>query len=133
MFGFWDWVGGRYSVWGAVGLPLMLAIGPERFAEFLAGAHAMDRHFVDGAAAREPAGAARRSSAIWHRNVMGYASRAVLPYDQRLARLPAYLQQLDMESNGKSRRRSTARPCRAPPARSSGASPAPTASTPSTS
>ncbi len=100
VFGFWDWVGGRYSVWGAVGLPLMIAIGPERFAEFLGGAHAMDRHFAT-APLPENMPVLLGLVGIWHRNVMGYASRAVLPYDQRLARLPAYLQQLDMESNGK--------------------------------
>ena len=100
VFGFWDWVGGRYSVWSAVGLPVMIAIGPERFAEFLAGAHEMDRHF---ATAPLPANMPVLLGliGIWHRDVMGYPSRAVLPYDQRLARLPAYLQQLDMESNGK--------------------------------
>jgi glucose-6-phosphate isomerase len=100
VFGFWDWVGGRYSVWGAVGLPLMIAIGPERFEAFLAGAHAMDRHFAEAPLpANMPVLLALVG--IWHRNVMGYPTRAVLPYDQRLARLPAYLQQLDMESNGK--------------------------------
>ncbi len=100
VFGFWDWVGGRYSVWGAVGLPLMLAIGPTRFAEFLAGGHAMDRHFAEAPpAANMPVLLALVG--IWHRNACGYPTRAVLPYDQRLARLPAYLQQLDMESNGK--------------------------------
>ncbi|MBA3323782.1 MAG: glucose-6-phosphate isomerase [Rhodobacteraceae bacterium] len=100
VFGFWDWVGGRYSVWGAVGLPLMIAIGPDRFADFLAGAHDMDRHFAT-APLPENLPVLLALVGIWHRNVMGYASRAVLPYDQRLARLPAYLQQLDMESNGK--------------------------------
>ncbi len=100
VFGFWDWVGGRYSVWGAVGLPLMLAIGPERFGAFLAGAHDMDRHFAEAPlAANMPVLLALVG--IWHRNVCGYPTRAVLPYDQRLLRLPAYLQQLDMESNGK--------------------------------
>ncbi|HMQ94621.1 glucose-6-phosphate isomerase, partial [Amaricoccus sp.] len=100
VFGFWDWVGGRYSVWGAVGLPLMIAIGPERFGEFLAGAHAMDRHFAE---APLPANMPVLLGlvGIWHRDVMGYPTRAILPYDQRLGRLPAYLQQLDMESNGK--------------------------------
>jgi glucose-6-phosphate isomerase len=100
IFGFWDWVGGRYSVWSAVGLPVMLAIGPERFAEFLAGAHAMDEHFRTAPLAGNlPVLLALVG--IWHRNACGHASRAVLPYDQRLSRLPAYLQQLDMESNGK--------------------------------
>ncbi len=101
VFGFWDWVGGRYSVWGAVGLPLMIAIGAERFGEFLDGAHEMDRHFVE-APAPENMPLLLGLIGIWHRNVMGYPTRAILPYDQRLARLPAYLQQLDMESNGKS-------------------------------
>ena len=101
VFGFWDWVGGRYSVWGAVGLPLMIAIGPERFSEFLDGAHAMDRHFAT-APLPQNMPVLLGLVGIWHRNVMGYPSRAVLPYDQRLSRLPAYLQQLDMESNGKS-------------------------------
>jgi len=100
VFGFWDWVGGRYSVWGAVGLPVMLAIGPERFAEFLTGAHEMDRHFQT-APLPENMPVLLGMIGIWHRNVMGYPTRAVLPYDQRLLRLPAYLQQLDMESNGK--------------------------------
>jgi glucose-6-phosphate isomerase len=101
VFGFWDWVGGRYSVWGAVGLPLMIAIGPERFAEFLTGAWEMDRHFVEAPLARNMP-VLLGLAGVWHRNVMGYPTRAILPYDQRLARLPAYLQQLDMESNGKS-------------------------------
>ena len=100
VFGFWDWVGGRYSVWGAVGLPLMLAIGPERFAEFLTGAWEMDRHFVE-APLPQNMPVLLALVGVWHRDVMGYPTRAVLPYDQRLARLPAYLQQLDMESNGK--------------------------------
>jgi glucose-6-phosphate isomerase len=100
VFGFWDWVGGRYSVWGAVGLPLMIAIGPERFANFLGGAHEMDRHFAT-APLPENMPVLLGLVGVWHRNVMGYPSRAILPYDQRLARLPAYLQQLDMESNGK--------------------------------
>jgi glucose-6-phosphate isomerase len=101
VFGFWDWVGGRYSVWGAVGLPLMIAIGPERFAEFLTGAHAIDRHFATAPLASNMP-VLLGLVGIWHRNFCGYPTRAILPYDQRLARLPAYLQQLDMESNGKS-------------------------------
>ncbi|MCB1351518.1 MAG: glucose-6-phosphate isomerase [Rhodobacteraceae bacterium] len=100
VFGFWDWVGGRYSVWGAVGLPLMIAIGPENFVEFLRGAHEMDRHFAE-APLSQNLPVLLALVGIWHRNVCGYQSRAVLPYDQRLSRLPAYLQQLDMESNGK--------------------------------
>ena len=100
VFGFWDWVGGRYSVWGAVGLPLMIAVGPRNFAEFLTGAHEMDQHFLN-APLPENMPVLLGLVGIWHRNVMGYPTRAVLPYDQRLLRLPAYLQQLDMESNGK--------------------------------
>ncbi len=101
VFGFWDWVGGRYSVWGAIGLPVMIAIGPEDFAEFLTGAHDMDRHFQTAPLARNMP-VLLGLVGIWHRNAMGCQTRAILPYDQRLARLPAYLQQLDMESNGKS-------------------------------
>ncbi len=100
VFGFWDWVGGRYSVWGAVGLPVMIAVGPETFAEFLTGAFEMDRHFAE-APLPQNMPVLLGMIGIWHRNVCGYATRAVLPYDQRLLRLPAYLQQLDMESNGK--------------------------------
>ncbi|SEE32467.1 glucose-6-phosphate isomerase [Rhizobiales bacterium GAS188] len=100
VFGFWDWVGGRYSLWSAIGLPLMLAIGPERFVEFLAGGHAIDEHFrTQPAVSNMPV--LLGLLGIWHRDICGYPARAVLPYDQRLARLPAYLQQLDMESNGK--------------------------------
>jgi glucose-6-phosphate isomerase len=100
VFGFWDWVGGRYSVWSAVGLPLMIAVGPENFRAFLAGAHAMDRHFVE-APPEANLPVLLGLAGLWHRNVCGYGSRAILPYEQRLARFPAYLQQLDMESNGK--------------------------------
>ncbi|PKQ11924.1 MAG: glucose-6-phosphate isomerase [Alphaproteobacteria bacterium HGW-Alphaproteobacteria-1] len=100
VFGFGDYVGGRYSIWGPIGLPLMIAIGPERFTEFLQGAEAMDRHFRDAPlAANMPVMLAL--TGLWHRQALGFATRAVLPYDQRLARLPAYLQQLEMESNGK--------------------------------
>ena len=100
-FGFWDWVGGRYSVWSAIGLPVMLAIGPDRFGEFLAGAAAMDEHFRS-APLDQNMPVLLGLVGVWHRNVCGYPSRAIIPYDERLARLPAYLQQLDMESNGKS-------------------------------
>ena len=100
VFGFWDWVGGRYSVWGAVGLPVMIAIGRGAFAEFLTGAREMDQHFLN-APLPENMPVLLGLVGVWHRNVMGYPTRAVLPYDQRLLRLPAYLQQLDMESNGK--------------------------------
>ena len=100
VFGFWDWVGGRYSIWSAIGLPLMIAIGAEDFGRFLDGAHAMDTHFREA----EPAKNLPMLLGLigfYHRNVLGYPSRAILPYDQRLSRFPAYLQQLDMESNGK--------------------------------
>ncbi|MFG1282602.1 glucose-6-phosphate isomerase [Xanthobacter autotrophicus] len=100
MFGFWDWVGGRYSVWSAIGLPLMIAVGARRFEAFLDGAHAMDEHFRTAPLAQNLP-VLLGLIGVWHRNGMGYAARAVLPYAQRLARLPAYLQQLDMESNGK--------------------------------
>ncbi len=100
VFAFEDWVGGRYSLWGPVGLALMLAIGPARFGEFLEGAAAMDGHFRAAPLAKNlPVMLAL--TGIWHNQISGYRSRAVLPYDQRLARLPAYLQQLEMESNGK--------------------------------
>ncbi|WP_347267602.1 glucose-6-phosphate isomerase [Paracoccus sp. (in: a-proteobacteria)] len=100
VFGFEDWVGGRYSVWGPIGLSLMIAIGPEDFDRFLAGGAAMDRHFREvPPAANMPLILALVG--IWHHQVCGHATRAVLPYDNRLARLPAYLQQLEMESNGK--------------------------------
>jgi glucose-6-phosphate isomerase len=100
VFGFWDWVGGRYSLWSAVGLPVMLAIGPRHFGDMLDGAHAMDEHFRTAPLA-DNLPVLLGLVGIWHRNACGHATRAVLPYDQRLARLPAYLQQLDMESNGK--------------------------------
>ncbi|MBU2105473.1 MAG: glucose-6-phosphate isomerase [Alphaproteobacteria bacterium] len=100
VFGFWDWVGGRYSLWGAIGLPIMIAVGAENFRALLAGAHAMDEHFrsapLDG---NIPV--LLGLVGYWHRVVCGYPARAVIPYDQRLSRFPAYLQQLDMESNGK--------------------------------
>ena len=101
VFGFGDWVGGRYSVWGPVGLSLMLAIGTDAFSDFLEGGREMDGHFrsapFDG---NLPVLLALVG--IWHNQICGYSTRAVLPYDQRLLRLPAYLQQLEMESNGKS-------------------------------
>ncbi|MCA0400084.1 MAG: glucose-6-phosphate isomerase [Proteobacteria bacterium] len=100
-FGFWDWVGGRYSIWSSIGLPLMIAIGSAHFSRFLEGAGAMDRHFRDAPLA-ENLPVLLALVGIWHRNICGYPSRAIIPYDQRLARFPAYLQQLDMESNGKS-------------------------------
>ena len=100
IFGFWDWVGGRYSIWSAIGLPLMIAIGPNNFKHFLDGAHAMDEHFRTADAARNLP-LLMGLIGVWHRNICRHPARAVIPYDQRLARLPAYLQQLDMESNGK--------------------------------
>ncbi len=100
VFGFEDWVGGRYSVWGPIGLSLMLAIGPDNFDSFLQGGHDMDRHFQTASFAQNLP-VLLGLIGIWHNNICGYATRAVLPYDQRLLRLPAYLQQLDMESNGK--------------------------------
>ncbi|MDX5382426.1 MAG: glucose-6-phosphate isomerase [Rhodobacterales bacterium] len=100
VFGFEDWVGGRYSMWGPIGLSLMLAIGPDRFHQMLAGAAAMDAHFRQ-APLSENLPVLLALTGVWHRQVLGHASRAVLPYDQRLSRLPAYLQQLEMESNGK--------------------------------
>ncbi len=101
VFGFEDWVGGRYSVWGPIGLSLMIAIGPQAFRAFLRGGQAMDTHFR-AARPLENMPVMLALVGIWHNQGCGYASRAVLPYEQRLARLPAYLQQLEMESNGKS-------------------------------
>ncbi|WP_439273791.1 glucose-6-phosphate isomerase [Pseudochrobactrum sp. HB0163] len=101
IFGFWDWVGGRYSVWSSIGLPVMLAVGSERFKEFLAGARVMDEHFRT-APFEQNLPMILGAIGYWHREICGFGSRAVIPYDQYLARLPAYLQQLDMESNGKS-------------------------------
>ncbi|MGI9365303.1 MAG: glucose-6-phosphate isomerase [Rhizobiaceae bacterium] len=99
-FGFWDWVGGRYSVWSAIGLSVMLAVGPERFDEFLSGAHQVDQHFLN-APDEENMPLIMALIGVYHRNVCGYETHAVLPYDQHLHRFAAYLQQLDMESNGK--------------------------------
>ena len=131
VFGFGDYVGGRYSVWGPVGLALMIAIGPERFEDFLRGAEAMDQHFQT-ADPLDNMPLLLGLIGIWHHQGMGHGTRAVLPYDQRLARLPAYLQQLEMESNGKRVSMSAPRSA-APPVPSSGASREPTANTPFTS
>lgn len=99
-FGFWDWVGGRYSVWSAIGLPLAIAIGAQGFKEFLAGAHAMDEHFRSAPLARNlPVRLGLLD--VWYRNFHGFSSRSVAPYHSALKRYPAYLQQLEMESNGK--------------------------------
>ena len=100
MFEFWDWVGGRYSLWSAIGLSIMLFIGPERFGELLVGAHEMDRHFLS-ASAEKNAPLILALLGLWYNNFLGAESHAVIPYDQHMHRLPAYLQQLDMESNGK--------------------------------
>jgi glucose-6-phosphate isomerase len=100
IFGFWDWVGGRYSIWSAIGLPLMIAIGADNFRRFLDGGAAMDLHFR-AAPVLENLPMLMALMGIWHRNICSYPSRAIIPYDQRLSRFPAYLQQLDMESNGK--------------------------------
>ncbi|WP_200876104.1 glucose-6-phosphate isomerase [Ruegeria halocynthiae] len=101
VFGFANWVGGRYSVWGPVGLPVMIAVGSNAFDAFLRGGQAMDVHFR-AAEWSENMPVMLALVGIWHRQVLGRSSRTVLPYDQRLLRLPAYLQQLEMESNGKS-------------------------------
>ncbi|MEV5558167.1 glucose-6-phosphate isomerase [Nonomuraea wenchangensis] len=101
MFGFWDWVGGRYSYDGAIGLSLMIAIGPERFREMLAGFRTMDEHFRTAPFDRNMP-VIMGMLGIWYTDFFGAETRAVLPYSQRLHRFPAYLQQLTMESNGKS-------------------------------
>ena len=101
MFEFWDWVGGRYSLWSAIGLSIAVAVGMDRFEELLEGAHIMDRHFVEAPLeANMPVILALLG--IWYAGFFGAETHAVLPYDQYLHRLPAYLQQADMESNGKS-------------------------------
>lgn len=100
VFGFEDWVGGRYSMWGPIGLSVMIAIGAEVFRAFLRGGQAMDRHF-QAAPWAENMPAMLALVGIWHNQICGHATRAVLPYDNNLMRLPAYLQQLEMESNGK--------------------------------
>jgi len=99
-FGFWDWVGGRYSLWSAIGLPIAIAIGADGFRELLAGAHAMDEHFRTAPLARNlPVRLGLLD--VWYRNFYGFSSRSIAPYSSALRRLPAYLQQLEMESNGK--------------------------------
>ncbi|ACD90051.1 MAG: glucose-6-phosphate isomerase [Chlorobium limicola] len=100
MFRFWDWVGGRYSLWSSIGLSIALYLGFERFSELLAGAHAMDEHFLS-APLEENAPVIMALLGIWYSNFFNAGSHAVIPYDQYLHRFPAYLQQLDMESNGK--------------------------------
>ncbi len=100
MFEFWDWVGGRYSMWSAIGLPIALRIGWEGFEALLAGAHAVDEHFRTAPLA-DNVPVLMALLGVWYRNLFGAATHAVLPYAERLRRLPAYLQQLEMESNGK--------------------------------
>ncbi len=100
VFGFWDWVGGRYSIWSSIGLPVAIAIGAEHFGEFLAGGHEIDVHFRSAPISQNIPMIMGLLS-VWNRNILGHASQAVIPYDQRLSRFPAYLQQLQMESNGK--------------------------------
>jgi len=102
VFGFWDWVGGRYSLWSAIGLPIALTVGWDNFEDLLSGAHAMDRHFEEAPLAQNLP-AMMGLIGLWHRSFLGMPAVAVLPYDQSLSRLPAYLQQADMESNGKGR------------------------------
>jgi glucose-6-phosphate isomerase len=99
-FGFWDWVGGRYSLWSAIGLPIALAVGADNFRALLAGAHAMDQHFAQ-APLESNLPVVLGLLDVWYRNFHGFSSRSVAPYHQGLKRLPAYLQQLEMESNGK--------------------------------
>jgi glucose-6-phosphate isomerase len=99
-FGFWDWVGGRYSVWSAIGLPLAIAIGADQYREFLAGAHAMDQHFQHANVAQNlPVRLGLLD--VWYRNFLHCTSRCIAPYHSALKRFAPYLQQLEMESNGK--------------------------------
>merc|ERR1719223_1219315 len=100
MFGFWDWVGGRYSSWSAIGTPIALAIGWENFEAFLGGAHAMDQHFLS-APYEQNLPVILALLGVWYGNFFGAESHAILPYDQYMHRFPAYFQQGDMESNGK--------------------------------
>ena len=100
MFEFWDWVGGRYSLWSSIGLGIALSVGFDTFEELLAGAHAVDQHFLTAPLDRN-APVLLALLGVWYRNFFGAATVAVLPYDESLEHLPAYLQQADMESNGK--------------------------------
>ncbi|WP_341760308.1 glucose-6-phosphate isomerase [Candidatus Endowatersipora endosymbiont of Watersipora subatra] len=101
IFRFWDWVGGRYSLWSAIGLPVMLSIGVENFQGFLAGARSVDTHFRN-TDFEHNIPVLMALIGIWHRNICAYDTYAILPYDRHLSQFPPYLQQLDMESNGKS-------------------------------
>ena len=132
MFDFWDWVGGRYSMDSAIGLSTMLAIGPDNFREMLAGFHEMDEHFRT-APFEHNLPVLLGLLSVWYNNFFGAQTVAVLPYEQYLKRFPAYLQQLTMESNGKHVTLDGDAASTTTPARSTGASPAPTASTRSTS
>src|SRR5476649_492311 len=100
MFGFWDWVGGRYSLWSAIGLPIALSIGFENFVALLEGAHAMDEHFLN-APPEKNLPMTLGLLGVWYNNFFGARTHAILPYDQYMHRFPAYFQQGDMESNGK--------------------------------
>lgn len=100
MFEFWDWVGGRYSIWSCIGLSTALAIGMDNFEKLLAGAHDMDEHFFNADFSQNMP-VIHALIGVWHRNFCGYSSKAALPYDSLLYQLPSYLQQLEMESNGK--------------------------------
>ena len=100
MFGFWDWVGGRYSLWSAIGLPIACVIGMDRFEEFLGGAYQMDEHFR-AAPLEENIPVLLAMLGVWYANFFGAETHAILPYDQSMHRFPAYFQQGDMESNGK--------------------------------
>src|SRR5690606_27503703 len=97
----WDWVGGRYSVWSSIGLPVAIRIGMSQFREFLAGGHFMDRHFVE-ADWKVNLPVLMAMTGVWNTDVLGIHGHAILPYDGRLKYLPSYLEQLEMESNGKS-------------------------------
>ena len=101
VFGFWDWVGGRYSMWSAIGLSLVIAVGAQNFEDFLRGGQDIDTHF-QSAPLDQNIPVVMALLGVWRRNIWGEPTHVVIPYDQRLARFPAYLQQLDMESNGKS-------------------------------
>ena len=100
-FDLWDWVGGRYSLWSAIGLPILIAIGPDRFKQLLDGARIVDEHFYNSPLERNIP-VILGLIGVWHRSILGYNSHAIIPYDQKLDQLTAHIQQIDMESNGKS-------------------------------
>jgi glucose-6-phosphate isomerase len=102
MFKFWDWVGGRYSLWSAIGLPIMLFLGPENFRELLAGAHEMDKHFLE-TKLEDNLPVLLALIGIWYNDFYGAQTHALLPYDQYMHKFADYFQQGDMESNGKVR------------------------------